>query len=481
MKLARNKKQQSSLAKQYAIAMVLLISVGMAVLATIMLYSQIKQGDRYLRDFGAIITEQLANAAAEPLFNGDKQTLETLVDYYSTDKHIAGIGIFNKDKIRIASKGSIPVWDNIRPELGHYRVGAQWSFLSDLQARQVIHIQPIKLGMLEMGFIMIVFSQESFDKQFREQMYTVLLLSCFLLLFAIAASIYLGKRLSSPIRSLINAAESIREGKIDTIFDRRSDELGELIDTINNMSQGLIRKGQVEAMLDRVLSRDVKLKVMEQFDTVDMVGERVEATVLFADIVGFTSISEKIPPEEVQQLLNEYYSYFNACAHFYFGTVDKYIGDCVMVVFGATKDDALHQYHAIACALLMRRLADELNIRREAQGLFPIELRIGINSGRMVAGLIGSKDRMEYTVVGDAVNLASRLCSEATESQVIIEEALYHAVHPTYPMKVSAAKEIRVRGKKEPMTIYSVLDIKQSYRMTDHDLIDDILSRRSSN
>src|SRR5690554_4531009 len=191
MKLARNKKQQSSLAKQYAIAMVLLISVGMAVLATIMLYSQIKQGDRYLRDFGAIITEQLANAAAEPLFNGDKQTLETLVDYYSTDKHIAGIGIFNKDKIRIASKGSIPVWDNIRPELSHYRVGGKWSFLSNLEARLVIHIQPIKIGMLEMGFIMIVFSQESFDKQFREQMYSVVFLSSLLLLFAIGASIYL--------------------------------------------------------------------------------------------------------------------------------------------------------------------------------------------------------------------------------------------------------------------------------------------------
>lgn len=476
MKLARDKKKQSSLARQYAIAMVLLMSIGMSSVAAILLYSQIQQGDRYLRDFGAMITEQLAKAAAEPLFNADKHALDSLVEHYGVGRHISGIAIFNSERRPIATKGKIPNYENIRPELSHYRVGGEWSYYHPSEPRQVIYIQPINLGMLEMGFIMIVFSQDAFDEQFRDQMYMVALMFFTLLLISVFASLYMGRRLSSPIRNLIQATENIRDGKMDIIYDRRTDELGSLIDAINNMSQGLIRKAQVETMLDRVLSKDVKAKVMDQFDTVRMAGERVEATVMFADIVGFTSISEKIPPEEVQKLLNEYYGYFNACARFFFGTVDKYIGDCVMVVFGATKDDPEHQYHAIACALLMQRLAEQLNIRRAAQGIFPIELRIGINSGRMMAGLIGSSDRMEYTVVGDAVNLASRLCSEATGSQIIIEESLYHAVNPIHAMKVAAHKRIRVRGKEEPVTIYSVHDIAQDYRVANRDLIDDILS-----
>ena len=305
MKLAKEKKQQNSLARQYAITMVLLMTVGMGTLAIIMLYSQVQQGNRYIEDFGAMITKQIANAASEPLFIADTQALNNLLDHFSTGSHILGIGIFNQQKVPIASKGVLPPYDDIRPELSHYRVGGNWSLYRRDMPRQIIHTHAINIGMLDMGFVVVAFSQEAFDSQFREQMYTVLFLSCLLLLLTIIASLYLGKRLSSPIRNLINATNNIRQGKLDIIYDRRDDELGTLIDAINNMSQGLIRKAQVETMLDKVLSKDVKLKVMEQFDTIQMAGERVEATVMFADIVGFTSISEKIPPEAVQQLLNE--------------------------------------------------------------------------------------------------------------------------------------------------------------------------------
>lgn len=478
MKLAQQKTQQVSLARQYATAMVSLLCVGMSVLALLMFYSQAKQNERYLKDFGSIITEQLANAAAEPLFSGDKQALDDLLDNLSTDAHVYGVGVFNRNKIIISSKGKLPSYQHIKPELGHYRIGDKWQLSDHQEPRLTIHIRPINLGMLEMGYIIIAFSQEAFDKQLREQLYSTLLIACLLLLISVIASLYLGKRLSSPITNLILAAESIRHGKQDVIYERRNDELASLIDSINNMSQGLIRKEQVESMLDKVLSKDVKNKVMEQFDSLDMSGEQVEATVLFADIVGFTSISEKIPADEVQQLLNEYYSYFNACSRFFFGTVDKYIGDCVMVVFGATQKDDDHLYHAISCALLMQRLAKQLNIRRQQQGLFPIELRIGINTGKMVAGLIGSAERMEYTVVGDAVNLASRLCNEAAESQIIIEESTFQRVSNKYKVKTDNKKQIRIRGKSEAVSIYNITGIEQGKHFANQDLIDDILISR---
>lgn len=478
MRLAQQKSRQTSLARQYATAMAALLSIALTVLAVLMFYGQIKQGERYLRDFGSIITEQLANAAAEPLFSGDKQALDDLLDNISTDKHVAGIGVFNRNKNLISSKGEVPDYHNIKPELGHYRIGSDWWLFDVKQPRQIVHIQPIELGLLEMGYIVISFSQEEFDKQSREQIYSIIIIACLFLLISVAASLYLGNRLSSPIRNLILAVESIRDGKQDTIFERRNDELASLIDSINNMSQGLIRKEQVESMLDKVLSKDVKEKVMEQFDAMDMRGEQVEATVLFADIVGFTSISEKLPPQQVQELLNEYYGYFNACARFFFGTVDKYIGDSVMVVFGATQQDDEHTFHAVSCALLMQQLAKQLNHRREQQGLFPIELRIGINTGKMVAGLIGSSERMEYTVVGDAVNMASRLCNEAAEAQIIIEENTYQTLNSKYPLTTNEVKQVRIRGKSKPVTIYNVITIGQMNQTVNQDLIDDILTSK---
>ncbi|HEY9033493.1 MAG TPA: adenylate/guanylate cyclase domain-containing protein [Pseudomonadales bacterium] len=458
--------------------MTVLITIGMSLLAAIMVISQLEQNNRYIQDFGAVITDQLASSAADPLFTRRYSELNALVESFSTGDHITSIGIINHDKARLAEKGVLPDYDDIHLDKTHYRIGGEWRYHYPIKLHQVVHIKPIVRNGITAGYAIVVFSQDFFDAQMKEQLTVMLIMFIAVLVIAIAASVYLGRRLSSPIRHLISATESIREGKMDIIYDRRNDELGALINAINNMSQGLIRKAQVENMLDRVLSKDVKHKVMEQLDTVQMAGERVEATVLFADMVGFTRISEKISPEEVQDLLNEYYGYFNACARFYFGTVDKYIGDCVMVVFGATRADPQHQYHAIACASLMQKLAEQLNQRRHEQGIYPIELRIGINSGRMVAGLIGSSDRMEYTVVGDAVNLASRLCSEATGSQIIIEESLYHAVNPEHPLAVEAHKQIRVRGKEEPVTIYSVVNIEQNYRVVSSDLIEDIMSAK---
>jgi adenylate cyclase len=148
-----------------------------------------------------------------------------------------------------------------------------------------------------------------------------------------------------------------------------------------------------------------------------------------------------------------------------------------MLVFGALKPDQKHAYHAVACAVLMQKLADRLNQRRKKQGLFPIELRIGINSGKMLAGLIGSVDRMEYTVIGDSVNLASRLCNEANGAQIIIEESLYESINPDHKLVVDNFKSIRIRGKSDLVSIYAVKDIDQPYQMSMDNLIDDILSR----
>ncbi|NRB42321.1 MAG: adenylate/guanylate cyclase domain-containing protein, partial [Pseudomonadales bacterium] len=392
--------------------------------------------------------------------------------------HIIGAAIYTVEEQEVSSRGLLPPTEELRFKTPIYKFHSDKSSVYGINSDYIVHSSPIEFKGVVAGYAIVVFSQDALTEQFQEQLYTSLIITALLLLVVTLGTFYIARKLSTPIKDLISATQSIREGKLDQISDRRNDELGNLIDAINTMSQGLIRKTELEGMLNRFLTKDVASKVMDQLDPVEMAGEHVEATVFFADIVGFTSISENIAPEEVQKLLNEYWSYYNACARFYFGTVDKYIGDCMMVVFGAPSEDPKHQYNAVACAILMQKLTESLNRRRKEEGIYPIELRIGINSGTMLAGLIGTSDRMEYTVVGDAVNLASRLCNEAESAQIIIEESLFDNVNPLHALKVEAFKEIGVRGKSEKVKIYSVTDIEHPYQVVMDDLISDILSQK---
>jgi adenylate cyclase len=292
---------------------------------------------------------------------------------------------------------------------------------------------------------------------------------------AIAA--WLAKRLARPIHTLVEATRAVQQGRFREVLEKRNDELGSLIDAFNGMGQGLVRKGKVEELMRQLLDRDIADKLLANVEPVQMGGERVKATVLFADIVGFTSLSEKMSPEQVNTFLNEYFSYLDICARFYFGTVDKFIGDAVMVLFGAPRANPEHQYHALACAVLMHRLVERLNEQRRERGEPVARLRIGLNSGEMLAGLIGSRMRMEYTVVGDAVNLASRLCNEADAGQILIAEPVFKEVSALHPLVVADSWEIAIRGKEQPMTVYAVTGIAHSHALVLDRLIDDVLHR----
>ncbi|NRA40816.1 MAG: HAMP domain-containing protein [Pseudomonadales bacterium] len=468
-----------SLAFKFGLSICVLIIISMSTLAGFLLYHQSSQNQRFMNDFGQIIVKQLAASAKEPLFAQQYQELDILSKNVSIDHNVISTAIFSHTGEKIVSNGQLPPDNEIQFTEPFYTLGQTWRFDYQKEPVLIVHTSPISFNQVVAGYALVVFSQDSLYQQLKQQLVMMLSTAIVLLLIVMLAGLYLGQVLSKPISTLANVAKNMQAGKQPSVpVERRNDELGKLLDSINAMGEGLVQKDHVESMMSKFLSKDVAQKIINKIETVELAGEQVEATVLFADIVGFTSISEKISPEQVQQLLNEYYGYFNACARFYFGSVDKFIGDCVMVVFGAPDADDKHQFHAIACALLMQELAKQLNQRRQSQGLYPIELRIGINSGNMLAGILGSSARMEYTVVGDAVNLASRLCSEAEGAEVIIQQSLYQQVHSDYPMQVTEGKTIRVRGKEEPVQIFKVESIQHPYPVVMSNLIADILAKK---
>ena len=178
------------------------------------------------------------------------------------------------------------------------------------------------------------------------------------------------------------------------------------------------------------------------------------ATILFTDIIGFTSISERMPPREINMLLNYFFSRMTDIIFEYDGTLDKYVGDAIMAVFGAPMEKEGDAERAILAALKMREELKKLMETLPPDRQFNI--RTGINTGRVVAGNIGSPKRMDYTVIGDAVNVASRLESIGEPGKILIGEATYKAVKGKFKIKKVGAK--RVKGKTSDVMVYEVLN-----------------------
>jgi adenylate cyclase len=151
------------------------------------------------------------------------------------------------------------------------------------------------------------------------------------------------------------------------------------------------------------------------------------------------------------------------------GMVDKYMGDGVMLVFGAPEPDLDHAFHAVTCALLIHRLVEHENRKRASRNQIPVEFRIGINTGSMLAGNMGSRSRMEYTVVGDTVNLASRLCGIANANEIVISREMYLREDIQTRVLAGEYQGIRLRGISQPVFTYRVEQLTADYQeILDH-------------
>lgn len=206
--------------------------------------------------------------------------------------------------------------------------------------------------------------------------------------------------------------------------------------------------------MSRYLSAGAMAEVAGSGDSVALGGRTVNATILFADVRGFTSLSEQIPPQEVVSLLNAYMTQMASLIGEFGGILDKFMGDGIMAIFKPTDETDNDAYRAVACAVKMRREVDRMN----AEGAFPNGHRlctgIGINSGEVVAGNIGSKDRMDYTVIGDNVNLAARLESTAKPGQILLSKATFERLGGLVATKYMDT--IVLKGKSVPLDVYQV-------------------------
>ena len=200
-------------------------------------------------------------------------------------------------------------------------------------------------------------------------------------------------------------------------------------------------------------------RVVMDIDNLGLGGKRAVVTVLFADIRGFTSMSEKMSAQQVSEILNEYFTVMEPIITSCNGIINKFIGDAVMAIFGEPIQDKNHAYNAVKCGYAMLQKVKELQAKWVQEGKPKIEIGVGINTGEVFVGNIGSENRMEYTVIGDTVNLASRLESynKVYKTKMLISTSTYEATKGL--ADVIKISNVEIRGKAHSMDIYEVLSV----------------------
>ncbi|WP_221033068.1 adenylate/guanylate cyclase domain-containing protein [Actomonas aquatica] len=271
----------------------------------------------------------------------------------------------------------------------------------------------------------------------------------------------LARRLSRPVQALAHHTQLIAAGDYTTRLElNRRDELGDLAHAFNAMSTGLAERDQVRDLLDKNVSPEVAAELMREGAALG--GEEREVTILFADLRGFTTFAEDLPARDVVAQLNRYLDRMTAAIESAGGVIDKFIGDEIMALFGAPVSAPDCAHRALQAAQAMRSALAELNREFVAESLPPLAFGIGINSARVIAGNIGSHRRLNYSVIGDGVNLAARLQAltrrEEFGTDLILSESTLIAArrHAPYPSR-DLGKHL-VKGRHEPVRIYTLGD-----------------------
>lgn len=312
-----------------------------------------------------------------------------------------------------------------------------------------------KIGFAGAGVIATVREELAFQEVFNIQKRNIFIL-IIVLNISILIVYFFGKSLTTPILRLFGATKKIEQGNFNVDIEPTTrDEIGDLTRSFIAMGKGLEEREKMKDAFGKFVNKEIAEMVLR--DEIRLGGERKMAAVFFSDIRSFTAISEKLEPEEVVEFLNHYMTRMVNCVNKTHGVVDKFIGDAIMALWGTPVSRGNDVENALNGALMMRRELLDFNSDRGGDRKPVIKIGCGINYGPVLAGQIGSEDRMEYTVIGDTVNLASRIeaLNKPFGTDILITEESYQAIKDIF--LVEPMEKIKVKGKEAPQQIYCVL------------------------
>jgi adenylate cyclase len=281
-------------------------------------------------------------------------------------------------------------------------------------------------------------------------------LAVFSLGLGVVMALYIGRTLVRPLHELETAMSRAEQGDLDTaVAIRSSDEIGHLAAAFNQMLLGLQRERLIRDLFGQYVTPEVARVAIEQRGQLN--GQLVTCTVLFADIRGFTPLTEKLPPGVLIGLLNRYFGAMSTVVVEEGGLVNRFGGDSLLAIFGTPLNpNPDHPVRATRAALRMQSALVAFNAEQAAAGLPEIRIGLGVATGETVAGNIGSSQKVEYTVIGDAVNLAARLQALTKEYGRDILLAADTARAARGVARLKPICEVTIRGKSAPVDVYAV-------------------------
>jgi len=311
-----------------------------------------------------------------------------------------------------------------------------------------------KLGQVHVGV-----SIDFIEKLIHQARLTIVVITFFIILFGSVIAVWLGFHFSRPISNLVLATGEIGSGNYQhKIILARNDELGNLATAFNRMGDELWKNSLMQKSFGKYIGSEVLEMIMADPESAWLKGHRNEVTIVFTDIRGFSSYSKSKEPEEIVDGLNKYFEIATQAIQDHGGYVDKFIGDAVLGVFGVPVYHKDHVERGVRAAIDMQKKF--MNKQNNGDSLLQ-SVGIGINSGVVVSGNIGSQDKMEYTVIGDTVNLAANLNSLANPGEIIITKSVYENLEDIITVKPLSPQHIK--GKTKPVETFKLLSIKDKH------------------
>ena len=288
--------------------------------------------------------------------------------------------------------------------------------------------------------------------------FTIILIALGLILFWVAST-----RMLRLLRNLTSAAEEVSQGNLDvTLPAKRShDEVGRLATSFEGMIEGLKQRDFIRDTFGRYISEEIVDELFNSPDGLKLGGEVREVTFLVSDLRGFTALSSRLAPAEVIEVVNRFLEPMVEIITKYKGTVDEFQGDGILAFFGAPLAAPDDPARAVACAVEMQRALVEINEEQRARGMAELHMGVGINTGEVIVGNIGSEKRTKYGAMGTAINMAYRIESHTVSGQVLISPET-HAKTAEF-VQVGETQDLRFKGLDEPVRVYEVRGMSEPY------------------
>jgi len=430
--------------------MILLLASSIILISKILFDKEKIMLLKEVKKRGSLLSKNLASAGFETIISRDKLISSTTISEIMEDKGIIYCMIINNKNIVLDSSISEMINRRLKDEYS-----TKLSKLNQIKYFHITHkgksvldtVRPIFIEYrnrkIKKGYVRVGMDWDMIRAEIRKAMiYTYALATAFLVI-GIIISVYFAGTITNPILKIVRVMDKVGQGDLNQKVEiSLIDEIGKLANAFNDM----IRHLREKLMMSKYVSKSTIKMISNKDDTkLELGGERKKVTLLFSDIRGFTSYSETRTPEQVITMLNEYLRVQAEIIARNNGSIDKFVGDEIVAVYEGKNMVA----DAIKTAVEIQKTIENLNRKSKTN----IAVGIGINTGEVVMGNMGSADRMDYTVIGDNVNTAARLCAHAEPKQILVSEQTKNLAK----VKFHNPFEITVKGKKEPLKVYAVL------------------------